>query len=234
VNYVFAALPIVGCACVLAAAPSARADDAVPPGMVTYRSEAKLLKQYPDVATRDGDRLEIMLGGGKRQSFKSTCPIEETTDSKDCVQFALVNYDPQNDIAVIAVQRYESHKALAIDRKSGTQIELSDMPHIAPDGGYLAVVKDDQENVEFIVQAIRHAGGAFKIEGDNLDSEPCAFESWQPHDSFMIVCSDEAMQHFRERKVARGKDGKWAATATGRSLTSAAFDALSQLPYGEE
>src|SRR5262249_11134207 len=127
-----------------------------------------------------------------------------------------------------------AHKALAIDRKTGAQIELDDMPHIAPDGGYLAVVKDDQENVELIVQAIRHAGGAFKIEGDNLDSEACAFESWQPHDAFMMVCSDDAMQHFREKKVARGQNGKWAATATGRSLTSDAFNALSQLPYEDE
>jgi len=216
------------------AAPCAGADDTVPPGMVTYRSEAKLLKQYPAVATRDGDRLQIRLGDGKRQSFKSTCPLEETTESKDCVQFTLVNYDPQSDIAVIAIQRYEAHDAMAVDRKTGAQIELSDMPHIAPDGGYLAVVKDDQENVEFIVQAVRHADGAFKIEGDNLDSEACAFESWQPNDSFMIVCSDEAMQHFSEKKVAPGQDGKWAATPTGRSLTSAAFDALSQLPYEDE
>jgi hypothetical protein len=150
------------------------------------------------------------------------------------VQFALVNYDPTSDIAVIAVQRYESHKALAIDRKSGAQIELTDMPHIAPDGGYLAVVKNDQENVEFVVQAIRHTGGKFKIEGDNLDDEACAFESWQPQDAFMIVCSDDAQQNFREKNVARGPNGKWTATATGRTLTSDAFNALSELPYEEE
>jgi len=218
----------------LAAMSSARADDTVPPGMVTYRSEAKLLKQYPTVATRAGDRLQLTLDGGKRLSFKSTCPLEETTESNDCVQFALVNYDPGSEIAVVAVQRYESHKALAIDRRTGAKIELSDMPHIAPDGGYLAVVKDDQENAEFIVQAIRHAGGAFKIEGDSLDDEACAFESWQPQDSFMIVCSDDDQQHFREKKVARGPDGKWAATATGRSLTGDAFDTLSQLPYADQ
>jgi hypothetical protein len=225
-------LALVGL-CLALAASRAVADDAVPPGMVITRSEAKLLKQYPGIAKRNGDHLRIETQDGKGLSFTSTCPLEETTETKDCVQFALVNYDPAGDIAVVAEQRYEAHKALAIDRKTGAKIELADMPHIAPDGRMLAVVKDDQENVELIVQAIRHDSGGFKIAGDNLDTEVCAFESWQADDSFLIVCGDDAEENFREKHVARGTNGKWAATPTGRTRTGDDFNALSQMQYGD-
>jgi hypothetical protein len=218
---------------VLLATLSTYADDVAPPGLIVEHPEAKLLKLYPGIARRNGDRLDIQLGNGRDLVFKNPCPDNDS--DKECHDYTLANYDPGADIIVVKSQYYEWHTATAIDRRSGAQIGLDEAPHIAPGGRYLAVVKSDAENSFFIVQIIRRQGGAFKIEADNLnpDSENCAFEAWQADESFSIVCQ-VGMDQYQEKLVSSGPGGKWSVSLTGRVLSEKDFELLDAQSYESE
>jgi hypothetical protein len=197
--------------------------------------ECHLLKEYPEIARRAGDRLQIMTKSGASVIFQddeSGCSSEQGA----CESFRLYELDLTEEVAVVNKGGYEQSWAVLVDLRLGSQILVDDIPYQSPDGNYWVVVVYPGLNSWPNIQVVERIDGKLTLVADHLErraglEHECTFLEWRANDSFTVVCpKDDATGEgsLPELLIRRLTPGEWVPAATGRVLSDSEYERLFQ------
>lgn len=101
--------------------------------------EAKCLSQMKGLASRNGDKLRLVLNDGKIKTISSNSRACEDGDAGKCLEYRLAAYYPAQQLFVIDEGAYESSAAIVVNAQTGAITRMEDRPHMAPGRDRLVV-----------------------------------------------------------------------------------------------
>jgi hypothetical protein len=175
--------------------------------------ECRLLREFPDLARREGNRLIISLVSGEPRIFmdRGECWVE------DCVSYILGLIKRDSDVVIVWKPPLEGTGAVLLDRRSGEVLEVDDFPEASADRRYWAVVDGGAAFGSGIIQVLRHEEGRFQTVGE-MYREFCLFKNWEEPPSFLVLCYDRPAEATKEYRVVPDDKSGFALTETGRAL----------------
>jgi hypothetical protein len=101
--------------------------------------DATCQKKLKDLITRKGDTLIVGLDGGKSKTYVSNLAAcdGENADPSKCIAFYVLSYFPQTRSYLIAKSYDECGDYRFVSRHTGSEITMSAIPVISPNGKYL-------------------------------------------------------------------------------------------------
>ena len=101
--------------------------------------EAKCLSQMKGLASRNGDKLRLVLNDGRIKTISSNSRACEDGDAQKCLEYRLAAYYPAQQLFVIDEAAYESSGAIVVNAQTGTITRMEDRPRMAPSRERLVV-----------------------------------------------------------------------------------------------
>jgi len=101
--------------------------------------EAKCLSQMKGLASRDGDKLRLVLNDGRIKTISSNSRACEDHDAQKCLKYRLAAYYPAQQLFVIDEDAYESSAAIVVNAQTGAITHMEDRPRMAPSRERLVV-----------------------------------------------------------------------------------------------
>jgi hypothetical protein len=116
------------------------------PDKCTAFLERRVLKRFPGLFTRDGQRLVVGFGNGKQKVFVSG---EREKDHEDSyVRYIFLDYFPKIKYGLVRVGYYEGWTDVLLNLRTGESTDIDDDPLFSPDGLRFAVVKEEGSRTE--------------------------------------------------------------------------------------
>jgi hypothetical protein len=104
---------------------------------------ADCLQRFKELATRDGDTLQLNLANGKTKVYKNS--NEEGCDPFSCAAFHLVAFYPSLRSFLVQNISYECADNELVSLRSGSILKMAaTVPKLSPNGKYLVSVDDDE------------------------------------------------------------------------------------------
>jgi hypothetical protein len=102
--------------------------------------EARCLRQLSQWASRKGIALALRLDSGTIKTYKSNPKACEEEDGGICIRYYLIGYHARSRLFFVWVDFYEAHGLILVSARNGTETDLLNIPHFAPDGLTFVVV----------------------------------------------------------------------------------------------
>ena len=102
--------------------------------------EQRVLKRFPGLFRRNGQRLVVPFANGKQRVFVSGEREKGHEDSS--IGYTFLDYFPKIGYGLVGVGYYEGSTDLLVNMKTGESTDIAGHPVFSPDGFRFAVAKD--------------------------------------------------------------------------------------------
>lgn len=99
--------------------------------------DAACLNKLKGLFTRNGDKLTINLDGGKSKTYAGNSAACAADNVEKCVIFTMARYFPQSRSYVIAKGYYEGADYLFVNRRTGSELVVAEIPALSPNAKFL-------------------------------------------------------------------------------------------------
>ena len=106
--------------------------------------DAACLKKFKGLFTRNGDKLTLQLDSGKSKTYVANNAACINHNVEKCVAFRVMQYFPQTQSYLIARGYYEGADFLFISRRTGSELEVSNILALSPNAKFLVGIDQDE------------------------------------------------------------------------------------------
>jgi hypothetical protein len=191
--------------------------------------ECRLLRQFPDIARRDGDALFITRSDGFEVVYEDHSLACAAHDATHCILHQAYAFDRQRNVLVILNMHYEWVDYDLVHLGWGDTITVPEYPHAAPaKRPFWAIVHAGETSPGGDIQIVTLEEEGFRILG-SVHHPQCRFDRWDAELAFFVICW--APEDRRgEYRIVPGPDGTLQLSRTSRTVSEEEFDAFVPAP----
>jgi hypothetical protein len=155
----------------------------------TELQEARCLRQLSQWASRKGNTLQLRLDSGTAKPYNSNPKACDKDDASNCVRYYLIGYHARARLFFVWAQFYEAHDLILVSARDGTETDLLNIPHFAPDGLTFVVVDiqpTHQTKYDFAIGSVTTSPPSLTWTRKTHDEEEWEFRRWLDKDKVAV------------------------------------------------